>query len=438
MKKKTLFSVCLRDSDNHGVSLIELIVALLIISIITLPLLSIFTSAAKTNQVNAKNISADTVAQNIMEAIKVNGLDKIKDSFEKAPIVPNKVTILGLDVEKGVEDSTDASKDHIYEYDMYGIKEGDSIFNAHITLDATTEYKDVNTVASVDMSAFDNKTMMPVNLCALGYYDESALKEIYDAAVIRVDDYNSQQIDGKTEEEIAEYTPRGYMDLETLKNHTSRTINIRIDDYYDENGKWIDYVVKSNVVYKLAANYDGNGSSEYETLPMEEADAPHIDDLKTVYLYYVPYPFMSNSAFDSTYNNIEPGIIHTGLLKDQTSFLADQAPIRYVNQVNIINNSKLTSLDFFVVAQGTYGITFNTININATTSGAGSTVYVYSNAPVAVTGNGSCVQDNNVLKTKDPAMKDLILNVTVEVNSVDSLGNEDGQSSRTIKATLKE
>ncbi len=61
--------------NNEGVSLIELIVALLILAIITIPLMSIFGRAARTNTFNANKADADTVAANIMEEIKVYGLE---------------------------------------------------------------------------------------------------------------------------------------------------------------------------------------------------------------------------------------------------------------------------------------------------------------------------------------------------------------------------
>ena len=60
--------------NNRGTSLVELIVALLILMIVTVSLLQMFTSASRVNTVNARNVSADAVAENVMEAVKTFGI----------------------------------------------------------------------------------------------------------------------------------------------------------------------------------------------------------------------------------------------------------------------------------------------------------------------------------------------------------------------------
>ena len=79
--------------NNEGVSLVELLVAILIMGIIVVPLLSVFTSAARTNRATAEMNSAEVVASNVMEAVKVYGVQKTAKEMYVNPSMPFGISI---------------------------------------------------------------------------------------------------------------------------------------------------------------------------------------------------------------------------------------------------------------------------------------------------------------------------------------------------------
>ncbi len=63
-----------RKLNNDGLSLVELIVAILILAIVSASITQVFLAVLKANQVNKSLVGADAVAENILEAVKVRGL----------------------------------------------------------------------------------------------------------------------------------------------------------------------------------------------------------------------------------------------------------------------------------------------------------------------------------------------------------------------------
>ena len=66
MKRKTVN----QKQSNKGFTLVEVLVAILILAIIVVPLLSAFVMSAKTNAKARQTLRATTLAQNVMEELK--------------------------------------------------------------------------------------------------------------------------------------------------------------------------------------------------------------------------------------------------------------------------------------------------------------------------------------------------------------------------------
>ena len=62
------------QQNNEGFSLIELIIAVVILAFVVAPILGAFVSSARTNGKSQRVLSATTAGQNIMEEVKGTAL----------------------------------------------------------------------------------------------------------------------------------------------------------------------------------------------------------------------------------------------------------------------------------------------------------------------------------------------------------------------------
>lgn len=71
-----------RTNNNQGYTLLELVVAITILAIIAIPLMHGFVTAAKTNDKAREIAQATTIAQNVMEDIKVASVEEMIDGVK--------------------------------------------------------------------------------------------------------------------------------------------------------------------------------------------------------------------------------------------------------------------------------------------------------------------------------------------------------------------
>ena len=67
--------------SNKGFTLVEVLVAIVILAIIVVPLLSAFVVSARTNAKARQTMRATTLAQNIMEELKAHSLETSADNY---------------------------------------------------------------------------------------------------------------------------------------------------------------------------------------------------------------------------------------------------------------------------------------------------------------------------------------------------------------------
>ena len=531
--------------NNKGISLIELIVALLVLTFVVAPLLAVFLGAANTNRVNTMNADADIVAQNIMEAIKVYGLDNVDSSVPNSNAGAAKQvvtwngrksdsgeTCLGVKPESAQDlsqkkndddefdyvDSYNSIKNAFvqnnqnkYIYELTGVKEGEHLYNVRITFDS--DYRNssdsgakVNEVTDVyDFSAFASESTVFINpiskevkpdeeilenICELNAekmatdYDEANIKRQNDIetknAMIR--EFNERKERGEIPEDAdisAYYTLPVITDVNAdlyktkypndFYQYIDRIMYIDIAEE-EKNGNtmictvssYFEYVIRSNpeeaknlIDGRIVLDADGNPTYDAEGKLVTVIDPIKADILNgavatikrddegegnnlAVYIMYIPYPYMSNSAFYSiddlndfkalqaTGRNLEKIAVDVPL----ENKVGDGNKVNFTNEQIVINNTTGEQVDVYLVVQGSDGMKYDrSLPVNVTNSAGrishttgGTTIYTNISRGNINISSGSATIKNDVLKKvneMEAAHLDKLVNVTITVYNDD-------------------
>ncbi len=212
-------------SDNRGTTLVEIIVALLILVLIFTPAYMAFSAALKLNQASKDKLYAQTIAQNAMEIIKYN-MDvggSIK-TINFTALSGSAVTATGAAV--GPYDvSAENVRPEYAKYSFIGCPEGTSSYDISINIE-DHEKNEAERQSFADMSAFNDTATALINpsgisggfdstvvsyfsMISSGYYNEeyqATLNKIYAHNNSVIDDYNRKY----REAELAGRTPPEY------------------------------------------------------------------------------------------------------------------------------------------------------------------------------------------------------------------------------------
>ncbi|HOO27394.1 MAG TPA: type II secretion system protein [Lachnospiraceae bacterium] len=176
-----------RNHDNRGFTLVELLVCIAILAIVFIPITKSFVTAARTNG-NAQSLqNATSLAQSVMEEIKMKSIADLKTSY--APTVALGVDVSSMDrYFQTCYDTTDEDAD--VEYKLF---EKDRTSSAGETFDVTativtTTYKQATSEAKADASDANSielpklEEIDPAENASLSYeinaYDKAAVKNL--------------------------------------------------------------------------------------------------------------------------------------------------------------------------------------------------------------------------------------------------------------------
>ena len=73
-----------RQLNNEGFSLVELLIAIVILSIIVVPLLHSFVTSARTNAKSRTTMHATAIAEDVMEMFEAHSLEEMSDIYTGA------------------------------------------------------------------------------------------------------------------------------------------------------------------------------------------------------------------------------------------------------------------------------------------------------------------------------------------------------------------
>ncbi len=137
---------CRKANRNAGFSLVELLIAVIILAIIVIPLLHMFVTSTRINIKSRQTLRATTFAQDIMEGLKAYNIDELKQQFNE-PIegfyVINDKLVKGsvqedVDREKAANgtDLNGNPNPGLYYFTMSGVAMQGSEYDALIEVDA--------------------------------------------------------------------------------------------------------------------------------------------------------------------------------------------------------------------------------------------------------------------------------------------------------------
>ena len=270
-----------KKTSDAGFSLIELLIAVTILSIIVIPLLHMFVTSTRINVKSRQTLRATTVAQDIMEGLKAYTLEEVSAQFEPPEGMngdtyhypSNGFYILNSSlIQGGVRDLTEdmaghVEGDEIYYFGIENLKMQSGEYDALIKLDASTYGADskkvdddgnIHNSAGVHDREFNGKFYAEIGSVAEtnGGGDEDAMKtdsSYHESTMLSkavLDDVKPQ-----IEQDITNAggtLPDNWDNLKLEDIVTKRAIDIVIEDAGNEQCK-----ATINFTYECSYTYNG-------------------------------------------------------------------------------------------------------------------------------------------------------------------------------------
>jgi len=434
------------NRGNKGFSLVEVLVAIAILAIITLPILSSFASAAKINSNARKQENANTLSQKIIEEFKSLSITQLTDGNVKKG---NYYFTTNYDIATGVSKcfvkdpaNTSLKNQWVYQFEMankditttpyYEGANGEK-FYVQVTLDPTLyadrtiaqfQTADVtsNNINTYYMPSFsDVNTDSNYVMMNQIYQNDIGVKELFDPNGTRGLTYN--QI--KKEVTInAEVTPNG-----------TKTVILSVDGAGIATSGVVQ-IYKQTVSLKVRYIEIATGASkdfDYGSTIFNDSEitenASNINklnptcnysDFKNIYVLYNAFDKYNASASDViniNYNypisNFDNKKLNVYLIEQDTFNVnspTTKVPLKKANVKIKINNNPPEDI-----------ATFGTLNLNGINSTSGA-VNIYSNITGWNTAN-AMTQYNNITQNSTQSEAKYLYDIKVEIWVDEKIGN---------------
>lgn len=285
--------------DNRGLSLLEVLIAMVVLSIVVVPFMHSFITAANTNA-DAKRVhKATTVAQSVMEGFKAEALEDILEQFREPAadfhlLDPGRIN---GSIADAVEVVTDPALPGEYRFEISGVQEDISAYDVLVTLDATP-YR--------DPSHTDKLLYNAQELAKLPVIDMDK-----DAVCIQKSDY----VDTAISQLRGQFSPEPAEDA--VRNGMHREITVTIECTGMSGGD-----NRTRVLVDTKYSY---GIAKYSVSQTYFDSTETGEELRSVYLYY--YPLYQDGGSGAVTNDVINYVNPNGLpvnfyLLKQSSALA--------------------------------------------------------------------------------------------------------------------
>ena len=447
---------------NQGMTLLEVIISLLILMIVFVPLIGSFVTAGKTSQTAKKNLYASELANNVMETVKVLGLEGAALQFYTTPsnFSIAQCTNFSEDLTGGLTSSVKLDADGIqyfdssrgttpYVYHMTGVLQGTGTYDVSITF-SSASYTSLSPVLApalpndymyADLSAFNSQSTALINPKSSGtdydYLVKTYFKQLHESyyydewvnaceIVNNANDVIYRAYEQEYDEAIAAGgptpslppvtpmpTPKATLDDTALNERITRNTTIEISKVTDSLSGTQKYNLNSYITYSF--NNILNHGGTIEGVCMDPSNsvltrnyAGYCDDvlsstMQNVFFMYTPYGSTSD----------------------------------FSNEKVVIHNLVPENFNIYLVVQAPDTATFSA-HLPVLLSGISNTLNLYSQATLDVSGTMSASTSNSD-EEKDRLLKELsaekgrIYELTIKVyESGDSFTNPIQSLSSTI------
>ncbi len=263
-------------NKDAGFSLVELLIAVVILAIIVIPLMNLFVSSNRINIKSRKTLRATTAAQDIMEGLKAYNIKEIKEQFADPAsgfyVIDSRLIKGGVAEETALEvDPSGNPANGLYVFSMKDVTMQGSKFDAKIEVDGRgymtgtlTHDNEFNDAALADARSIDkeNGTFVETEKIRQAVLT-SVFKDSSMEAAIKDKLRTSGVADGDLDTAYGDLQDPSksdyicYKNLTTFFDKASRTITIdlSVSAEVDEDGRpKVDMEVTEEYVFEL--NYD--------------------------------------------------------------------------------------------------------------------------------------------------------------------------------------
>lgn len=393
--------------NNSGFSLVEVLVAIVILAIISLPVLSTFSNAARINAKARRTENANTAINNIVEEARITSKNDLaagngKYNYQKLGTSTDDYLV----ADKGQQYFTGVDGEKYFIRTKFNSNPYNSNANA-----AAGNKKTNNDINSAGLSVYADITASNSYV----YRDDSADTE----AIKYFSDLNKTAVSRTDISKTIDVTI-SIKEKSSSPNHFTQDISINVTyKYIKEAGRYPDYTARSMdmVTWEFPAHVTGSGTSAVYTISGEIKD-----NAKNMYIFYIPYQGEAVSGKSYTESITEAEMTSGSIATERININYDY-PSTY----------SLTSADHVIKDVDVY--LFEMEKVVDTSTVVGSPVYkkmgtnisnVYINGvnaissangttPVTVYSNIEKWGEHNSALTKHINNKDVLYQMTVDV-----------------------
>lgn len=282
-------------NKDAGFSLLELLIAVVILAIIVIPLLNLFLSSNRLNIKSRQTLRATTAAQDIMEGLKAYNIEEIKTQF--ADPASGFYVIDSRMIKGGVAEEAAMEADGLYVFSMKDLNLQGSKFDAKIEVDGREYRTDTSTTPPAathdqkfnDAKLSDARSIEKVN----GTFVETdkIRKAVLSGAFKNSDIEKSIKEKLEADPSVTDVEEKygeikidtGFKNITSYFNEISRKIEVKLTKDVadlDENGR-PKVFMKVTQTYTFTCKYTdpATGASVTKTIPiMGDIDAGHLVD----------------------------------------------------------------------------------------------------------------------------------------------------------------